>query len=268
MITRLLYRAALPFFVCSLFLLLTISCSSDKEPSPDACDSTFRLLDRGVQGATCGQSDGSVSVLSENGVQPVTYRLNGVTQTDGFFEGLRAGNYVIDAEDGLGCTARINLTVPNLDGVTATIELAMSSCGGNDGSITVNASNGQEPYAFSLDGGAAQAGNSFNNLAPGMYTVTVTDNTGCEFESEVQVLSDVLFTEINPIIQTNCAISGCHNGSQSPNLSTPEQISASATRIRARTQQGTMPPPGSGRTLTQAEIDAIACWVNDGAQTN
>lgn len=252
------------FFVSSIIL----SCQSEKEPSPDVCDGTFRLVDRGVQGATCGQSNGSVSVLAENGVSPVTYTLNGNSQTTGFFENLRAGNYAIDVEDALGCTARLNVTVPNVDGVTATIDTQQSSCGGSNGSITVNASEGQTPYSFSIDGGAAQDGNTFNDLAPGVYTVKVVDNSGCEFESEVRVESDIVFADVNSIVQTNCAISGCHNGSQPPNLTTPANISASADRILARTQQGTMPPANSGKTLTQAEIDAIACWVNDGAKND
>lgn len=74
---------------------------------------------------------------------------------------------------------------------------------------------------------------------------------------------------VQPIIQTNCAISGCHvNGQQRPTLETYEQIAANAERVMIRTSNGTMPPSSSGKTLTPEEIDAIACWVSGGAPNN
>jgi len=74
---------------------------------------------------------------------------------------------------------------------------------------------------------------------------------------------------IAPIVESNCAISGCHvNGQQLPTLETYEQISANSIRVKARTSNGTMPPPGSGLSLTLEEIDAIACWVDAGAPNN
>lgn len=55
------------------------------------------------------------------------------------------------------------------------------SCnGGNDGSITVVASNGQPPYTYSINGGANQANGIFNNLSAGTYTINITDNIFCD----------------------------------------------------------------------------------------
>lgn len=74
---------------------------------------------------------------------------------------------------------------------------------------------------------------------------------------------------VEPIIQTNCAISNCHvSGRQKPTLETYDQIAANAERIVVRTSNGTMPPPQSGKSLAQSEINAIACWVGDGAPEN
>lgn len=75
--------------------------------------------------------------------------------------------------------------------------------------------------------------------------------------------------EVEPIINTNCAISGCHaSGGQQPTLETYEQISSNAEKIKTRTSNGTMPPPVSGIRLSQKEIDDIACWVDAGAADN
>ena len=74
---------------------------------------------------------------------------------------------------------------------------------------------------------------------------------------------------IAPIINTSCAISGCHvPGRQLPTLVTYEQISANAERIKTRTSDGTMPPAASGIELSAEEINQIACWVDAGAPDN
>lgn len=75
--------------------------------------------------------------------------------------------------------------------------------------------------------------------------------------------------EVNPIIQANCAITGCHGTTQSPNLNTYTQISAQATRVKARvtSTSNPMPPAGSSQ-LTNAEIDLIVRWVDGGAPNN
>ena len=72
-----------------------------------------------------------------------------------------------------------------------------------------------------------------------------------------------------PTIQANCAVSGCHvNGQQLPTLETYDQIAANASKIKTRAGNGTMPPSSSMYSLTQEEIDDIACWVDAGAPEN
>jgi len=88
-------------------------------------------------------------------------------------------------------------------------------------------------------------------------------------ESECQQNGVSFARTIAPIIQNNCAISGCHvNGRQLPTLENYDQIAANAQRIRFRTSNGTMPPASSGKSLTQEEIDQINCWVESGTPEN
>ncbi len=255
------------FIFTGLFFLM-LSCSSEKEPSPDLCDGTFALSIQSSSDAECALDNGQVIIVANNATGSVTFQLNNSTQPNGEFTNLPAGNYTAIGTDENDCEAQISFTIANSDGVTATFQITDTTCGNEQGSISISASNGTEPYSYSINQGAAQPSNVFDNLGQGTYSVAVTDDTGCVFESEVKVETDIVLADVNSIIQTNCAVSGCHNGTQSPNFTTTSQIMASADRIMARTQQGTMPPAGSGRTLTQAEIDAIACWVNDGAQDN
>ncbi len=75
--------------------------------------------------------------------------------------------------------------------------------------------------------------------------------------------------DIAPIIQLNCAISGCHVANrQFPNLSDYAGVQQHAARIKIRTANGTMPPSSSGKNLTVRQINQISCWVDGGALNN
>src|SRR5690606_38423521 len=74
---------------------------------------------------------------------------------------------------------------------------------------------------------------------------------------------------ISTIINTNCAIPGCHvSGTGRANFTIKENIIQHASQIRTFTQNGIMPPPPSGRTLTAQQKQDIFCWVENGAQDN
>ncbi len=74
---------------------------------------------------------------------------------------------------------------------------------------------------------------------------------------------------IHPIINSNCAIIGCHvSGQQLPTLENYAQISSDTAKIKARTSTGTMPPSNTSKSISPEEIDAIACWVDVGAPEN
>jgi uncharacterized membrane protein len=71
--------------------------------------------------------------------------------------------------------------------------------------------------------------------------------------------------DIFPIISTNCAVSGCHKGTGLPDFTALKNIQANAAAIKAQTGSRNMP---IGKSLTQDQINVIACWVNDGALDN
>ena len=68
---------------------------------------------------------------------------------------------------------------------------------------------------------------------------------------------------IRPIIDANCL--ECHAGSQPPNLSTYESLSANAINVQRQVVTRLMPQGGS---LTDEEIEFISCWVDNGALNN
>jgi hypothetical protein len=74
--------------------------------------------------------------------------------------------------------------------------------------------------------------------------------------------------DVNPIIQSTCAISGCHatgsfNGPGA--LTNYSQIFNARLAIRTAIANGTMPKTG---TLSTADRNTILCWIDNGAQSN
>jgi uncharacterized membrane protein len=82
-----------------------------------------------------------------------------------------------------------------------------------------------------------------------------------------------LFTSVRSIVQTNCAVSGCHTGSSAQNginFSNDNTIVAQKDRIKLRAvdQAGTatqMPPPPRA-ALSATDRTAITNWVSAGGR--
>lgn len=75
-------------------------------------------------------------------------------------------------------------------------------------------------------------------------------------------------TNVNPIIQSRCAVTGCHaaNSINGPGpLTNYTQIFNARASIRAAVISGAMPQNG---TLSTAEKNSITCWIDDGAPNN
>lgn len=166
-----------------------------------------------VTDPNCKNENGSVSVEVSGGAGSYTYSLNGgAFQSSNIFTGLSSGTYTVIVEDQLGCQDTIaeilaNAPPPSLDNVLQ----HPSSCGKNNGSLTLEASGGTGPYLFSLNGGLPQLTNVFTGLFSGTYTAIVTDQIGCTDSLQV-FLTQTAAPTIDTIIiqQSTC---GQDNGS-------------------------------------------------------
>jgi uncharacterized membrane protein len=74
--------------------------------------------------------------------------------------------------------------------------------------------------------------------------------------------------DVKPIINTTCAFAQCHDAAQGArDWTNYDNLKAKAANVKLRTSNGSM-PVGTGPRLTQAQINLIACWVDDGAPNN
>ena len=258
-------------FFFTVAILLTISwqrCVDHKLPAPVNCDIDPVVLELvSVIDSNCALNDGSIEVSASGGTGSYTYRLGeSEGQLSAVFLDLPAGLYEISAADENGCSAVREVVVNSQSGLNMTFETTTAGCTSSAGSIVVTASGGTAPYSYKISDSAFSTGNTFENLGAGNYIVVVKDAAECEFSQTVKVKSGVSFSAtISSIIETNCIVSGCHNGTQFPDFRVFKNIHDNAAQIKTLTGNRTMPEEGS---LTEAEITVIACWVDDGALEN
>ncbi|HEY8513595.1 MAG TPA: hypothetical protein VIL31_16665 [Cyclobacteriaceae bacterium] len=249
-------------------LLVGVGCASDDLKPPVDCSTEGPAVTVTEVGeAECGESNGFIAVAATGGSGTYEYSINGGPfGEEPFFESLSSGSYTIIVRDENGCEASVLQTVTNKEGVNLSLASTDAGCGTAAGTITVTPDGGEGPYEYSIDGGPFQADPTFTGLAAGEYTVTIRDATDCESFQVVRVKSGISFAaDIQPIITSSCAINDCHNGNQFPDFRVFKNIQDNAANIKKLTGDRTMPDEG---TLTQAQIDAIACWVDDGAIQN
>ncbi|MFM8917143.1 MAG: SprB repeat-containing protein, partial [Bacteroidota bacterium] len=162
---------------------------------------------------TCnGQANGSISVVSTGGTGALNYSLNGgAPQSNGIYNGLGPGTYTIIVSDNNGCTVSSQSTITQPTLLTTTSSTILSTCGNNNGSITLTAQGGTSPYIYSLNNGPSQASSSFTGLTQGTYGMLVTDANGC-----TTVLQTTVAGAPGPILNqgvaTNVTCNGLANG--------------------------------------------------------
>ena len=248
------------------------ACSSDDDPVDCATSGPALNLDDVVDATTCSIGDGSIKVAVSGGKEPYSFFVNDQSVTSsGEISGLRAGTYTVLVRDANGCSASLdNITVLSADFSFTTVLEANTSCVSGNGSVTIDVVKSNPPYTFRLGNGNFTADNFFTGLKTGNHIITVQDNDHCSVTLSITIPQGTTGTswtdDIKPIMEKNCALSGCHNGvSRANDFREYASAKSHAKTIKSKTKDRSMPFDGS---LTQNQIDLIACWVDDGAPQN
>ena len=144
---------------------------------------------------TCaGSCDGTANVTAVGGTAPISYNWTHNNSTNQTVNGLCAGTYFCNMIDATGCSRTASVVIGAATTLTISSQITQSSCSANTGSITVSASGGTGIYTYNW----LPAGNTptITNLAPGNYTLTVSDGS-C---SKTQIFSIVSFSA--PVINS------------------------------------------------------------------
>ncbi|MCX8020917.1 MAG: gliding motility-associated C-terminal domain-containing protein [Chitinophagaceae bacterium] len=139
---------------------------------------------------TCnGGNDGKITVNANGGVSPYEYSMNNGNTWVGSNEfTVPAGNYTILVRDANQCVKSFTVSVTEPLAISVSATTTPATCdGGNDGTITVSATGGNAGgYSYSIDGTQFQSSSVFQ-VAPGNYTITVKDPSGCTGNATVVV---------------------------------------------------------------------------------
>ena len=153
-----------------------------------------------LQGISCnGADDGAISITVEGGTPPYSYEWSdGSTEED--LVGVPAGTYTVIITDANGCIISATGTITEPPALICTITQLTDVVMGGDGSLQVEAEGGIPPYTYLWSNGVTTE--VADGLDGGLFTVTVTDATGCTTTCEYNLvplagLGDFTWEDIN-----------------------------------------------------------------------
>jgi hypothetical protein len=162
-----------------------------------------------------GSNNGSATVSLTGANLPVTYNWSNGANTE-TASNLAPGEYTVNVMDANNCPAVLNVTIQEPTALNANATATNEgSAGANNGAATANPVGGSAPYTYAWSTGATDQ--SISGLAPGTYTVIVTDQNACSSVQSVNV--DPFSCNIaaqSIVLNISCA--GSANGSVSVSL--------------------------------------------------
>ena len=167
-----------------------------------------------IQQVSCnGDNNGAIDISLSNGTAPFTYLwTDGATTGDR--GGLAAGTYGLTVTDANGCSRQKSFTVTQPSALTLSFVIQNVDCNGaSNGELKATAGGGTklplsslcngERYCYNWSNGANTR--TISGLAPGVYTVTVTDANGCSIVGTASVTepAPLLIAGINQELLSN-----------------------------------------------------------------
>lgn len=176
--------------------------------SPPALDVEIEATD-----ITCsGENNGALTITAAGGNgSPYIYTLNGeIIQST--VENLTVGTYDLIVTDVSGCEASTSFSIAEPSELVMTTEATDVSCfGDEDGSISLVATGGTEPYSYSLSGIESTTG-VYTSLAAGTYQAIITDANDCTTDLTIQLaVASNITAEVAQLTAVSC--NGLSDGS-------------------------------------------------------
>lgn len=193
------------------------------------------LSETHVDESCSGQMDGSIDLTITGGTAPYTISWSNGDNTEDL-SGLGGGLYTVNVTDANGCLASLGVNIAAGGSISLSLTVINSACGANDGSVDLTVAGGTGSYNYIWSNGPTTE--DISGLAPGAYTVTVTDAIDGCIDSITAIVSDVAGPDVNGVVTnaTSCVAtdgavditvtngSGSYSFSWNPGGATTEDI--------------------------------------------
>ncbi len=197
-----------------------------------------------------GNTTGTATSNPSGGVPPYTYLWSNA-QTNQTATGLGAGTYTCTVTDANGCTATQTVTITQPPPISAPTSFVNTSCGNNNGSITVNATGGTGTLTYSWDP-TASTNSTITGLSAGTYTVYITDANGC-----TQTATATIAPSTNPALSIQSQVDVLCNGASTGTAT------INVTGGNGPYTWGWAPSGGTNATASGLPAGTYTCTVTD-----
>jgi hypothetical protein len=151
------------------------------------------IENRGITQITSGSFSWQIGTGNLTTVNYTSNQLISVGNRDTIFvfvNGLNAGANTVNVslvtangsadENSCNDAKSVTISVSGAQSFTTSSNvITQPTCIANIGSVQLQTNGGAAPFTYSINSGNVQTDPTFSNLAPGSYTYTITDNTGC-----------------------------------------------------------------------------------------
>ncbi|MGQ2984951.1 T9SS type B sorting domain-containing protein [Flavobacterium sp.] len=205
----------------------------------------------------CAVTTGTITV--DYPVGPgFTYSIGGAFQAGTVFTNVPSGSYVLTVQNADGCTSNKSVTINAAQALPAiaTATVGHPDCDHLTGTLTIDSPLGAG-LSYSINGTSFQTGTYFANLAPGNYTITVKNSTGC-----TSVTSAITINNIPPFADAGTITGGvevCEGETlQLANLVAGGTWSSSSTSVATISATGEITALSDGLTIISYSVPATA----------
>ena len=192
--------------------------------SSQTCDTTLTvvidepaelaLLAVENQPVSCtGGNDGVALVTGLGGTPPYSYQWDDSNlQTTASATGLPAGTYNVVVTDANQCTETASVVITEASAISIAVDIDSASCNGlSDGQILAIVSGGNPGYTYEWSPGAV-TGNPLTGIPAGSYSLTVTDNNGCEAGFQNILVQEPIAIVLSLVQEQDVSCNGASDG--------------------------------------------------------
>ncbi len=155
---------------------------------------SMKLTSQVGQPSCPNASDGNINITPYKVTQPVTYLWNTGQVTQDLYN-ISIGTYTITATSGNGCTDTKTVTVGSQPEASIVANISHDCLANSTGTANLSCNGCQEPTQWLWPNGQTNA--TLTGLSAGNYSVTVTDQTGCQTSSIVSIGTSTNCVNIN-----------------------------------------------------------------------